>query len=398
MSGPNAADAALYAELGVSTSKSQVHAAVAELGAGLLRQGFCRVHPSPFGGEDVASVLHSDATGTKPQVAYIAWRESGDLAHFAGLAQDAVAMNTDDMLCVGCTGPFLLTNTIARNSYRVGGQVLKALIDGYRSHIAQLDGQGVQIVHCGGEVEDVPAAVGTLTVGCSLHAEMPRAGLIDAADIQPGDQILSLALPPRQGEARRGAEIGCNGLTLARHALLWEGYARRYPECFSPQAPPPLPGGLRMEDPLDGPGGPSLAQELLAPTRSYAPFLAPLLRQGRPAEIGISALVHNTGGGQTKCLGFGSGLCYNKRLTDEPAPLYLRIMERAGVEPQEMYQVFNMGRRMELYCRAEAAGPLLDQLAATGLDAALAGEVQAGKGGANRLRLETPLGTLEYGA
>ena len=380
----------IYMSLGVSADKPDVHRAVRSLNKGMLDQGFCRVCLQPGGVEDEVAVLHTDGVGTKGLIAWLAWKESGDLNHFRGLGQDAIVMNTDDMLCVGCTGPFLLTNCISRNRDLVPGEVLETLVEGFQETIAGLASQGIEIVHCGGETEDMQAVVRTLAISCSLYSRMPAQKLIDTANIQPGDVIVGIA--SRLNEADSG--IGCNGLTLARHALLHPSYQDDWPDALGKDAPSPV-GRYRLSDPLPDTNL-SVAQALLSPTQSYLPMLANVLSQ----TPDIHGAIHCTGGGQTKILKFGSGLRYIKHSPLSVPPIFRHIQEGAGVCDKEMYRVFNMGCRMEVICTPQAAGAVLSAAEEAGVPAAITGRVEENETPnnttGNSLRIETPTAVLEY--
>ena len=283
-----------YKARGVSAQKEDVHAAVSGASPGLFPRAFCKiVQDSLAGDEAYCLAMHADGAGTKAALAYLVYRETGDVSVFRGIAQDALVMNLDDLLCVGATGPFLFSNTIGRNARRVPGEALAEIVAGYDAQIEQFRGWGVSIVPTGGETADVGDLVGTLIVDATLVARMRRADVVANDGVKPGDVIIGLASDGQtRYETRYNAGIGSNGLTSARHDLLRREYALRFPETFDPDLPEPLrySGPFALGDPL--PGAPvTVGQALLSPTRSYAPLLVPLLRSHRAR---ISALVHCT--------------------------------------------------------------------------------------------------------
>ncbi|MBI3993295.1 MAG: phosphoribosylformylglycinamidine cyclo-ligase [Candidatus Lambdaproteobacteria bacterium] len=350
-----------YRARGVSPQKEDVHAALRDADRGLFPQAFCKLMPDVLG-RDAGQVLamHADGAGTKAALAYVAWREWGDAAVFRGIAQDALVMNIDDLLCVGATGPFLLSNTIGRNARLVPGEVLGALLAGYDDACAAYAGWGLAVHATGGETADVGDLVRTLIVDATVTTRLPRDAVVSNADVKPGDVIIGLASDGQAAwEREPNSGIGSNGLTSARHDLLHADYARRYPESCEPELPAHLRycGPYHLHDPLPG-STLSVGRALLSPTRSYAPLLKPLL-DGRRGLI--SALVHCTGGGQTKCRHAGRGVHYVKDSPFPPPALFHAIREVTGTPWAELYQVFNMGHRMEVIGDA-ALLPALEEL------------------------------------
>ena len=383
----------LYDGLGVSAGKEQVHAAVdATLDAGAAPGAFCRVVRDPTD-PDWLAILHSDGAGSKALVAYLAFHSGADASVFRGLAQDAAVMNLDDMACVGATDGFVLSNTIGRNPRLVGEKPLRELLSGYADFAADMGRQGIRVLPCGGETADLADQVRTLVVDCSAFARLPAEQLIDFSQVQPGDLILGLASDGQlAGERRPNSGIGSNGLTLARHALLSPDAWRDCPEA-APDHPEPSPGRFGLDDELPGTGGLSLTEALLSPTRSHLP----LLHRLKQKEVPLHGLVHCTGGGQTKCLHFGSGLHYIKNTPFEPPSLFRLIAEQAQVPGREMYQVFNMGHRMELYCPPDALSAIREEAGKLGMDARQIGEIAAATGPDNQLTIHTDEGELRYG-
>jgi phosphoribosylformylglycinamidine cyclo-ligase len=388
-----------YKARGVSAQKEDVHAAIAGADPGLFPSAFCKLVPDDLTGDPAwCLAMHADGAGTKSALAYLHYRETGDAAVFRGIAQDALVMNLDDLLCVGARGPFLLSNTIGRNARRVPGEVLAELLAGYEAVIGQYRAWGMTVISTGGETADVGDLVGTLIVDATVTTRLRRAEVIANAAVKPGDLIIGLASFGQTAyETRYNSGIGSNGLTSARHDLLHKDYARRYPETHDPGLPEALcySGPYRLDEPL--PGTPlTVGQALLSPTRSYAPLLGELLA-GQRARI--SALVHCTGGGQTKCLRAGRGIHYVKDNLFPPPPLFQALRRVTGTAWRELYQVFNMGHRMEIV-GDPALLPEVERLGrALGLEVRVVGHCEAAPDPArNRLTLHTPGGPETYPA
>ncbi len=386
-----------YRARGVSARKEDVHAALQGGDAGLFPMAFCKIVPDILTGDAAwCLAMHADGAGTKSALAYLVYRESGDLSVFRGIAQDALVMNLDDLLCVGAQGPFALSNTIGRNARRVPGEAIAEIIHGYDALAGQFRAWGVEIVPTGGETADVGDLVGTLIVDATLTTRMRRSEVIGNDRVRPGDVIIGLAsFGQATYEPRYNAGIGSNGLTSARHDLLHKDYALKYPETFDPDQPEPLrySGPFHVSDPLEGTGI-TIGQALLSPTRTFAPIIVPLLGEHRDH---ISALVHCTGGGQTKCLRAGEGIHYVKSDLFPPPPLF-RAIRRASQTPwRELYQVFNMGHRLEII-GPEDLVPVVEELASrVGVDVRVVGHCEASPLGArNLLTLTTPGGVERY--
>ena len=350
-----------YRARGVSPQKEDVHAALRHADRGLFPQAFCKLVPDVLGGSaEHALAMHADGAGTKAALAYVAWREWGDASVFRGIAQDALVMNIDDLLCVGATGPFLLSNTIGRNARLVSGEVLRELLAGYEDVCAAYSRWGLQVHATGGETADVGDLVRTLIVDATVATRLRRDAVVSNAGVRPGDVIIGLASDGQAAwEAEPNSGIGSNGLTSARHDLLHADYAQRYPESCEPGLPAHLrySGPYHLDDPLPD-STLSVGRALLSPTRSYAPLLKPLLDGHRGL---ISALVHCTGGGQTKCRHAGRGMHYVKDNPFAPPALFRAIRQVTGTSWAELYQVFNMGHRMEII-GAAALLPALEAL------------------------------------
>lgn len=385
-----------YESLGVSATKADVHAALEGSDPGLFPGAFCRIGEDVLGGDpDWCCVAHADDAGTKVLAAYLLYKETGDPTVFRGVAQDALVMNTDDLLCVGAVDRFLLTNTINRNSFFVPGEVVAEIVRGYQDAIGMFAREGIRVVATGGETADMVDAVRTILVGATLTARLPRSQVIDNSRIQAGDRIVGLS---STGQARYepapNSGIGDNGLTLARHALLAKEYAEKYPETTAPEVDARLVyrGPFRLSDSPEGLGM-TVGEALVSPTRTYAPILRDLVASMRDRIHGI---VHNTGGGQTKCRRFGRGVRYVKDDLFPVPALFEQIGRHGGVSWPEMYQTFNMGHRMELYVPPAAADVVIAVSRSYGVDARVVGRCEAAATGGNEVVLQTPHGEFVY--
>ncbi|HKO50566.1 MAG TPA: AIR synthase-related protein [Polyangiaceae bacterium] len=385
-----------YLDRGVSPTKEDVHRAIAKHSAGEVPGAFCKVIPDPAGDPQMVAVMHADGAGTKSSVAYLWYAETGDPSAFTGIAQDSLVMNTDDLLCVGATTGFLVSNTIGRNAHRVKGDVISALIDGYESCAAMLREHGIEITLTGGETADVGDLVRTVIADSTVFARVPRTAVGDYSRVAPGDLIVGLSSTGRASyESRENSGIGSNGLTLARHALLAHSYADRFPESYSETivASKVYCGKFQLKDAL--PGSPyDVAWGLLSPTRTYLPIVRAILASTFAAEV--TGILHCSGGGQTKCRSFGRGLHYVKDSLF-PTPALFRAIQDSGIEPKQMYQVFNMGHRLELYVRPAAAAGVIDAAARYGVEAKIIGRIAANPGSeGNRVTIAAHGQTHEY--
>jgi len=386
-----------YRERGVSPQKEEVHAAVAGTDPGLYPSAFCKLVPDVLTGDEAFCLaMHADGAGSKSAAAYLAYKEQGDPQVFAGIVQDAMVMNIDDLLCVGALGPFLYSNTIARHARRVPGEVLAAIMEGFARLEARFADWGLALVGTGGETADLGDVVGTLVLDVTMVSRMKRAEVIPNTDVRPGDVIVGLASDGQTAyENVPNSGIGSNGLTSARHDLLHGDYGTRYPETFDAGIPAGLcySGPYHLEDPLEGTSL-TVGEAILSPTRTYAPVIQALLGEARPL---VGALVHCTGGGQTKLLRAGSGIHYIKDSLFEPPPLFRALHKASGTAWREMYQVFNMGHRMEIIGRPELV-PLLEDIGRRfGLAVKQVGHCEGhGNGEANQLTLHTPGGMEIY--
>jgi len=357
-----------------------VHAAIGNLYQGLYPHAFCKLYPDHLGGDaDWVNVMHADGAGTKSILAYLYWKETGDLSVWKGIAQDAIVMNLDDLLCVGIHDNILFSSTIDRNKKRIPGEVLQAVIEGTRLFFESMHQAGVNIHYLGGETADVGDVVRTIAVNGTMTARWPKSKLITNDGIRPGDVIVGLASHGQAVyETAYNSGLGSNGLTSARHDMLNKFYAHTYPESFEPSLDDAVTyiGPYRMTDIVpEAPGAPTAGQLLLSPTRTYAPVLRQLLSEHFED---VHGLIHCSGGGQTKCLKYlpASMRIVKDNLFDTP-PVFRLIQQASGADDREMYQVFNMGCRMEIYTSDAAAASILDIASQWGVEARIIGRVEA---------------------
>ena len=379
---------------GVSATKSDVHSAIKNIDKGIFPGAFCKIVPDYLGGDpEWCNIMHADGAGTKSSLAYAYWRETGDLSVWKGIAQDALIMNIDDLLCVGVTDNILLSSTIGRNKRLVPGEVISAIINGTEELLQDLREHGVNIYSTGGETADVGDLVRTIIVDSTVTCRMRRSDVVDNANIAAGDVIVGLA---SYGQAKYETEynggMGSNGLTSARHDVFGKAVAEKYPETYDSGLPQELVycGSLGLTDAVEG--APVNAGKLvLSPTRTYAPVIKAVLVSHR---ADIHGMVHCSGGAQTKILNFIDRKHVIKdRFFDVP-PLFDVIRRQSGTDPREMYRVFNMGHRMEIYCPASVAADVIAISESFGVPAMIVGRVEEAE--SKRLTLETPFGTFEY--
>ena len=386
-----------YKARGVSAQKEEVHAIFGQSGAGLFPQAFCKIVPDVLTGDaDYCLAMHADGAGTKSSLAYLYYRETGDAGVFEGIAQDALVMNLDDLLCVGAVGPFILSNTIGRNARHVPGEVLKAIGTGFERTAELFRQWDMPIALCGGETADVGDLVGTVIVDATVVSRLRRDQVISNARVRPGDVIIGLSSSGQTTyESAYNSGIGSNGLTSARHDLLKAAYGSQYPESFDPNLSAALryTGPYRLEDPLEN-SPVSVGQALLSPTRTYAPLVKMLLKEHRQL---VTALVHCTGGGQTKCLRAGQGIQYIKNNLFDPPALFQAIKQASGSSWREMFQVFNMGHRFEIMGDERLLSIVKDMGQAFNLEVKQVGYCEASpQGQENWLCLSTPQGMERY--
>ena len=365
-----------YAGRGVSSSKEDVHAAIRHIDKGLYPKAFCKIIPDTLSGDPEAClVMHADGAGTKSALAYAYWRETGDASVWKGIAQDAVVMNTDDLLCVGVTGNVLLSSTIGRNKHLIPGEVVSAVINGTEEFLQKMRDQGFEIRSTGGETADVGDLVRTIIVDSTVTARLRRSDVIDNAHIGPGCAIVGLAsFGQASYEDEYNGGMGSNGLTSARHDVFARILAEKYPETYDPETPSDLvySGKYRLTDTV--PGCPlTVGKLVLSPTRTYAPVVRAILDEHRGD---IRGMVHCSGGGQTKILHFVDRLHIIKdNLFD--TPLLFRLIQQESQTPwREMYSVFNMGHRMEIYADPAAADDIVRISKGFGIDARVIGRVE----------------------
>lgn len=370
----------LYAKRGVSAQKEEVHAAIQQLDQGLYPNAFCKMYPDLMGGDPGwVNIMHADGAGTKSILAYLYWKETGDASVWKGIAQDAVAMNLDDLLCVGVTDNLLFSSTIDRNKLLVTGEVLEAVINGTQQFFDQLKTYGVNIHYLGGETADVGDVVRTIAVNGTMTARWPRSKLITNDKIAPGNVIVGFgSAGTATYEKEYNSGLGSNGLTSARHDVLDKYYADKYPETYEASMPEEVVyiGKNKLTDELLVNGEKiSIGKLLLSPTRTYAPLLKRLLDECFPD---INGLIHCSGGGQTKCMKYlpGPMAVIKDNLFDIP-PIFELIQTNSGADYREMYQVFNMGHRLELFTHEKAAGKIIDISASFGIEAKIIGRVAA---------------------
>ncbi|MCQ2287780.1 MAG: AIR synthase-related protein [Muribaculaceae bacterium] len=383
-----------YDMRGVSASKDDVHHAIKNIDKGLYPKAFCKIIPDILGGDpEYCNIMHADGAGTKSSLAYVYWKETGDLSVWKGIAQDAIVMNIDDLLCVGATEGILLSSTIGRNKNLIPGEVVSALINGTQEFLDRLNEMGVNIISTGGETADVGDLVRTVIVDSTVTCRMRRDQVIDNANIKGGDVIVGLAsFGQATYEDCYNGGMGSNGLTSARHDVFSKYIAQKYPESYDQAVPDELvySGNIKLTDAIEGIDI-NAGQMVLSPTRTYAPVIRTLLDEMRPA---VHGMVHCTGGAQTKVMHFVE----NKHVTKDNMfpipPLFKTIKEQSGTDWKEMYQVFNMGHRMEIYVDPSDAQAVIDIAKRYNIDAQVIGHVEDAP--SNKLTIISPEGTFEY--
>lgn len=383
-----------YTQRGVSASKEDVHRAIQNLDKGLYPRAFCKIVPDLLAHDpQYCTVMHADGAGTKSSLAYLYWKETGDLSVWKGIAQDAIIMNIDDLLCVGATGPILLSSTIGRNKNRIPGEVISTLIEGTEEVLVMLRKHGMEIHSTGGETADVGDLVRTIIVDSTVTARMKRSEVIDNANIQAGDVIVGLAsFGQSTYEQEYNGGMGSNGLTSARHDVFHHSYTAKYPETFDPAVDEKLvyTGPHRVTDHLaDVPV--NVGKLVLSPTRTYAPVVMEILRTHRAA---IHGMVHCSGGAQTKVLHFIENLHVIKDNLFETPPLFRLIQQCSGTDWKEMYKVFNMGHRLEMYTDASTAQHIIQTASHFQIEAKVIGRVEEAP--AKQVTLKTASGEYVY--
>lgn len=379
---------------GVSAMKEDVHNAIKNIDKGLFPQAFCKIIPDILGGDpDYCNIMHADGAGTKSSLAYLYWKETGDVSVWKGIAQDALIMNTDDLLCVGAVDNILVSSTIGRNKMLIPGEVISAIINGTDELLQQMRDMGIGIYATGGETADVGDLVRTIIVDSTVTCRMKRSDVIDNANIRPGDVIVGLSSCGQATyEKEYNGGMGSNGLTSARHDVFAKYLAEKYPESYDHAVPGELvySGNFRLEDEVDG--APVNAGKLvLSPTRTYAPVVKRLLDELRPR---IHGMVHCTGGAQTKVLHFVGENCRVIKDNMFPVPpLFRAIQQQSQTDWQEMYKVFNMGHRLEVYLSPEDADKVIEISKSFNIDAQIVGCIEDGK---RSLTIQSEFGTFNY--
>jgi phosphoribosylformylglycinamidine cyclo-ligase len=383
-----------YAQRGVSSGKEDVHKAIASLSKGLFPQAFCKVVADELtGSPDHCLVMHADGAGTKSSLAYAYWKETGDTSVWHGIAQDAVVMNLDDLLCVGATDNILLSSTIGRNKRLIPGEVITALIEGTEQFLEKMRALGIGIRSTGGETADVGDLVRTVIVDSTVVSRLKRSDVIDNARIQAGDVVVGLASYGQASyEDSYNAGMGSNGLTSARHDVFAKALATSFPETYDPGTPAELvySGQARLTDPLEGTPL-DFGKAVLSPTRTYAPVIREVLARKRSD---VHGMVHCSGGAQTKVLHFVEGLRIIKDDLFPVPPLFAAIQRMSGTSWQEMYKVFNMGHRMELYVPPHRAVDIIAISTSFGIDAKVIGRVEAAP--SKEVVIQSVNGTFTY--
>lgn len=384
-----------YSLRGVSAEKEDVHNAIKNIDKGLFPKAFCKIVPDYLTGDpEYCLIMHADGAGTKSSLAYMYWKETGDLSVWKGIAQDALIMNVDDLLCVGAVDNIMLSSTIGRNKNLVPGEVISAIINGTEELISELKNFGVTIHSTGGETADVGDLVRTIIVDSTVTARMKRSDVIDNVNIRPGDVIVGLAsFGLATYEKQYNGGMGSNGLTSARHDVFGKYLAKKYPESYDAAVPEELvySGDVILTDAVEG--SPLDAGKLvLSPTRTYAPVIKKIIEKYSSAEI--HGMVHCSGGAQTKVLHFVEGVHVIKDNLFPVPPLFRLIQEQSGTGWKEMYQVFNCGHRMELYVPKEIADDIISISRSFNIDAQIVGRVEAAD--SKKLTIKSEYGTFDY--
>jgi phosphoribosylformylglycinamidine cyclo-ligase len=383
-----------YNQRGVSASKEDVHNAIKNIDKGLFPKAFCKIIPDILCGDEAfCNIMHADGAGTKSSLAYLYWKETGDISVWKGIAQDALVMNLDDLLCVGATDNILVSSTIGRNKNLVPGEVISAIINGTEELLEELRGLGISIYSTGGETADVGDLVRTIIVDSTVTCRMKRSDVISNHNIKPGDVIVGLSSSGvATYEKEYNGGMGSNGLTSARHDVFAKYLADKYPESYDPTVPSELvySGGLKLTDEVEGVDI-DAGKLVLSPTRTYAPVIKKMLDKYRSQ---IHGMVHCSGGAQTKVLHFVDNLHVIKDNMFPVPPLFKTIKEQSGTSWEEMYKVFNMGHRMELYVPEEIAADLIEISKSFNIDAQIVGRCEASE--KKELTIKSEFGTFIY--
>ncbi len=386
-----------YNQRGVSASKEDVHNAIKNIDKGLFPKAFCKIIPDYLSGdENYCLVMHADGAGTKSSLAYTYWKETGDMSVWKGIAKDAIVMNTDDLLCVGAIDNILLSSTIGRNKSNISGEIIAAIINGTEETLEQMRGYGIGIYSTGGETADVGDLVRTIIVDSTVVCRMKRIDVIDNANIKAGNVIVGLASYGKATyEAEYNGGMGSNGLTSARHDVFAHYLAEKYPESYDVGLPKDLVycGNLKLTDKIEVESGVEMnaGKLVLSPTRTYAPIIKKILDMNRS---GINGMVHCSGGGQTKALHFVDNLHIIKDNLFQIPPLFKLIQVQSGTSWEEMYKVFNMGHRMELYVSEKIANSIIELSKEFNVSAKIIGRVEESL--VKKLTVKSDYGIFEY--
>ena len=383
-----------YSQRGVSSSKEEVHAAISNLSKGLFPYAFCKVVEDKLGNDpDYCNIVHADGAGTKSSLAYLYWKETGDRSVWKGIAQDAIVMNTDDLMCVGASGPILMSSTLGRNKQLVPGEIISEIINGSEEFLQMLRDYGLDIISTGGETADVGDLVRTVVVDSTVVARMNRSDVISNDNIRKGDVVIGLASSGKAVyEEEYNSGIGSNGLTSARHDVFSREYTAKYPETFDPEMPESLVYAgdyLVTSRFLDD--KPDLGKLVLSPTRTYFPVMLKVFEEYKEQ---IHGMVHCSGGGQTKVMNFLKDLEVVKDNLFEIPPLFEIIQEQSRTDWREMYRVFNMGHRLEIFVEEKYTDPIISISEEFGVDAKVIGYVKDAP--QKQVTIQSPVGEFVY--
>lgn len=381
-----------YMQRGVSAAKEDVHKAIEKLDKGLFPKAFCKISPDTLGGDaEYCNIMHADGAGTKTSLAYLYWKETGDISVWRGIAQDSIVMNTDDLICVGAVGPMLISSSIDRNKNKIPGEVIGEIINGTEECLEMLRSHGVEIYSTGGETADVGDLVRTIAVNSTIIARMKRSDVISNDNIKAGDVIVGLASYGQATyENTYNGGMGSNGLTSARHDVLAKTYAEKYPESYDGEINKDLvySGAKLLTEEI---AGVNVGKLILSPTRTFAPVAKAFLAELRPQ---IHGMVHCSGGAQTKVLHFIENLHVIKDNLFPIPPLFKLIHEQSGTSWQEMYKVFNMGHRLEVYLDEQYAQRIIEISQSFGIDAQIIGRVEAAE--SKKVTIKSEFGEFVY--
>ena len=381
-------DTSRYVARGVSADKEDVHEAIKNVDKGLFPKAFCKIIPDYLtGSSDHCVVMHADGAGTKSSLAYMYWKETGDLSVWKGIAQDALIMNVDDLICVGATGPMLVSSTIGRNKHLIPGEVISAIINGTEELLAELRDEGIEIISTGGETADVGDLVRTIIVDSTIVSRMKREDVINNANISSGDVVVGLSsFGQANYEKSYNGGMGSNGLTSARHDVFNKSLASKYPESFDPGTEEAFiyTGNHNLTDKLDGTPL-DAGQLVLSPTRTYAPIIHEFLKEWKSS---VNGMVHCSGGAQTKVLHFVNDVHVIKDNLFPTPLLFKTIQEASGTSWEEMYKVFNMGHRLEVYTNEAAAEALIELSKTFGVEAQIIGRCESSTSGEVTIKSE----------